>query len=330
VYNKSYVPLFKEQFVVCKSYKEFVEHITTQYETNGIYPNFISFAFMSSNADYILNGEDYSVYRSDEIYNEGSGVDCAEWIIKFCKEKGLKLPDYFIHDTNMTGRRIISKLFKLANENNGANVMDKANDESAETFDKANDESAEIPEIINDDCIEITNESESDISVSDTVKKRGRKKGWRKNTTIPVETAEVVENTLKTDNILVVSDTVKKRGRKKGWRKNTTIPVEIAEVNLNKNNILVVSDIETVEVVVPVENTLKTDNILVVSDTVKKRGRKKGWRKNTNIPVENITETPDTVLKDFHIAFASLTRYIKILENENFRLKNELKKLETF
>lgn len=273
VYYKSNNPFYKNQFVICTSYKEFTDHITKQYTQNGIYPDFISFDFMLSDNNYILNSEDYSVYFSDNMYNEGNGVDCAKFIIDFCKDNSLKIPEYIIHDTNMTGRRMITKLFTLAKESTKEDIeMTRINDNVL--FNKVQNESEST----------IDNQIEMPEKIA---KKRGRKKGWRKHSTNDIS----LDSQTFTESITEMSEkTVKKRGRKKGWRKASSIPVE--------NIVNVLNLTETTETT---ETTVTTKHIDVKSI------------------IDNTTNS-----------LVSLLEYIKILENENNDLKNELKKLKTF
>jgi hypothetical protein len=56
--------------------------------------------------------EDYSIHYGEETYTP-DGVECAEWILEFCKINNLPVPKYFIHDTNTTGKRFINKVFGL-------------------------------------------------------------------------------------------------------------------------------------------------------------------------------------------------------------------------
>lgn len=38
-----------------------------------------------------------------KTYKEKTGVDCAKWLVKYCKKNKLKLPEVFIHSANPVG-----------------------------------------------------------------------------------------------------------------------------------------------------------------------------------------------------------------------------------
>jgi hypothetical protein len=113
MFNKTNNPIFKQDFVVVKSYNQFVEYVEEQFKKDGSYPGFISF-------DYLLSPvrlqviEDYSIHMNDESYMN-SGQECAKWIVEFTKKNNLPTPKYIIHDQNSgpnsTGRMKISREF---------------------------------------------------------------------------------------------------------------------------------------------------------------------------------------------------------------------------
>lgn len=75
-------------------YNEFCEYIR-----NNVMPDFISF-------DHDLGDE-----HCDE-YSEKTGYDCAKWLIDWCLEKKLKLPDFIVHSANPVGKRNIESYLK--------------------------------------------------------------------------------------------------------------------------------------------------------------------------------------------------------------------------
>lgn len=96
-------PIYKEKdWVVVRSYDEFVEHITK----NGL-PDLISF-------DHDL-GNDHYQHTSGEIpydtFEEKTGYHCAKWLVDYCQDNELTLPEFMIHSMNpVGGRNIISVL----------------------------------------------------------------------------------------------------------------------------------------------------------------------------------------------------------------------------
>ena len=95
---------FNSEFVIVRNYDEFVNFI----RKNGL-PNIISF-------DHDLADEHYSsdMHASTEVYNknyetfqEKTGMDCAKWLVDYCLENGLQLPDYVVHSANPVGKKNI-------------------------------------------------------------------------------------------------------------------------------------------------------------------------------------------------------------------------------
>lgn len=109
IYYKSNNPLYKEQFVVIKSYQSFIDYVENTWKKDGSYPGFISFDYLLSDVTMQVT-EDYSVFQNDDSYTP-TGLECAQWIYEFCRSHNLPFPKYVVHDTNPTGRRFISKVF---------------------------------------------------------------------------------------------------------------------------------------------------------------------------------------------------------------------------
>jgi hypothetical protein len=76
-----------KDFVWITNYNEFTEHIIL----NGM-PEFISF-------DHDL-GVGYS------------GYDCAKWLVEYCLDNDLDLPDYKVHSMNPVGKNNIESLLE--------------------------------------------------------------------------------------------------------------------------------------------------------------------------------------------------------------------------
>ena len=80
---------------VVRSYKEFVAYI----ETNGL-PTRIAF-------DHDLSYEDQN---KTEGFIEKTGMDCAKWLVDYCIDKDLALPEFYVHSFNVVGRMNIANL----------------------------------------------------------------------------------------------------------------------------------------------------------------------------------------------------------------------------
>ena len=80
---------------VVRSYKDFVAYI----EQNGL-PTRIAF-------DHDLSYEDQN---KTENFKEKTGMDCAKWLVDYCIDKELALPEFYVHSFNVVGRMNIANL----------------------------------------------------------------------------------------------------------------------------------------------------------------------------------------------------------------------------
>lgn len=94
----------EDGWIVAKNYDEFTDIILK----NGI-PDLISYDHDLADEHYIAcdKGEN----RDD--YKEKTGLDCAKWMLEFCKSLNKDHPPYFIHSMNPIGTENIRKLLKL-------------------------------------------------------------------------------------------------------------------------------------------------------------------------------------------------------------------------
>ena len=87
---------------IVRSYDEFVRFITER----GM-PAIISFDHDLSfehypQGDLKIEPIDYSKFT------EKTGYDCAKWLVDYCAEKDLDLPDFYVHSFNPVGRMNIA------------------------------------------------------------------------------------------------------------------------------------------------------------------------------------------------------------------------------
>ena len=109
-----------DDWVIVRNYNEFVQHIEDSW-LHDAFPSKISF-------DHDLAEEHYrpSMFNDKEKYNayyvgfqEKTGMDCAKWLINFCMDNKLLMPEYYIHSMNpVGGQNILSILtnYKKLNE----------------------------------------------------------------------------------------------------------------------------------------------------------------------------------------------------------------------
>lgn len=101
-------PIYLENgWVICRNYKSFVSTI----EEMGL-PDFVSF-------DHDLADEHYRNYLSSgEVdysdYVEKTGYEAAKWLVNYCLDHKLELPEYAVHSDNPVGAGNILSHLKQA------------------------------------------------------------------------------------------------------------------------------------------------------------------------------------------------------------------------
>lgn len=88
----------EEKWDTVRDYNEFVEYLESYYKENKKLPELISF-------DHDLADKDF-----DEISQEKTGMDCAKWLVDFCIDNELSLPEYLCHSQNPAGKDNIMML----------------------------------------------------------------------------------------------------------------------------------------------------------------------------------------------------------------------------
>jgi len=85
-------PIYKyEKWVIVRNYIDFINIIMEK----GL-PNLISF-------DHDLS----DFYNIDGEKIEKTGYDCAKWLVNYCIDNNLDLPDYLVHSWNNVGSKNI-------------------------------------------------------------------------------------------------------------------------------------------------------------------------------------------------------------------------------
>ena len=109
VFRDTIDPNYKENntWSIVRTYDEFVKTI----DSNGI-PEFVSFDHDLSQEHYLPQNQDGDI-RYFKLANK-TGYHAAQWLINFCKENGLKFPEYKVHSQNPKGKENIIKLIEQA------------------------------------------------------------------------------------------------------------------------------------------------------------------------------------------------------------------------
>ena len=106
----------QKKWVVVKNYKEFVKHI----ESNGL-PKFISFDHDLADSHYTpqhlwTDYEKSKEWQDAQIHKEKTGYECAIWLVDYCMDNNLQLPNYYCHSMNPVGKdKIVGLLQSFQN-----------------------------------------------------------------------------------------------------------------------------------------------------------------------------------------------------------------------
>jgi hypothetical protein len=110
----TWVELPLVEWVIVRNYNEFVQQILT----NGL-PARITFdhdlAFEHMRDYFNVSKDEEKILDPLKLnykkYTEKTGYDCAKWLVNYCIEHNLDIPEYFVHSMNVIGKRnIISYL----------------------------------------------------------------------------------------------------------------------------------------------------------------------------------------------------------------------------
>lgn len=91
----------QNEWVICRTYTSFVNTI----ESMGL-PEFISF-------DHDLSD---TIWTPEDIFDdvEKTGYECAKWLVNYCLDHKLQVPDYAVHSMNPVGAERIMSYLKNA------------------------------------------------------------------------------------------------------------------------------------------------------------------------------------------------------------------------
>ena len=97
-FNKLFL---EEDWSIVRDYKEFANWISF----HGL-PDLISFDHDLADIHYEVDFKDWE-FTADQLGVEETGLDCAKWLVDYCLDNGLKLPQYIVHSANPAGRKNI-------------------------------------------------------------------------------------------------------------------------------------------------------------------------------------------------------------------------------
>lgn len=98
---------------IVRNYDEFINYILK----NGL-PSVISFDNDLADEHYVPSEywDNYDLskeFQESQSYREKTGNDCAKWLLEYCYENNLKLPQCMVHSANPVGADNIRKTLKL-------------------------------------------------------------------------------------------------------------------------------------------------------------------------------------------------------------------------
>ena len=98
-FHYTFETMFNDKdWVIVRNYKSFIFQIQKRFK-NGEFPSIIAF-------DHDLADIHYNQEAATETvdWHEKNGYHCAVWLCDFCMDNDLKLPDYYVHSMNPTGK----------------------------------------------------------------------------------------------------------------------------------------------------------------------------------------------------------------------------------
>lgn len=100
-------PYFNQYWKIVRNYEEFTDNILREYKKSN-FPELIGFDHDLSfehYSDMMGNAEEYN--KLSKTFQEKTGMDCAKWLVEFCMNNDLKLPEFYVHSMNPVGKENI-------------------------------------------------------------------------------------------------------------------------------------------------------------------------------------------------------------------------------
>ena len=98
-------------WMVVRSYDEFVKCI----KENGM-PAYISFDHDLAHEHYRASmynpDRHYNKYYTDGTFKEMTGYGCAQWLVEYCMDNKVPVPEYRVHSMNTIGKENIEGLLE--------------------------------------------------------------------------------------------------------------------------------------------------------------------------------------------------------------------------
>ena len=83
-------------WVIVRSAEEFIKTVNDKFK-DGEWPDLIAW-------DNDLSDEHYNPDIKQEDYKEKTGFFCAQWLVSFCLDNKMNMPEYIVHSQNPAGK----------------------------------------------------------------------------------------------------------------------------------------------------------------------------------------------------------------------------------
>jgi hypothetical protein len=105
VFKNTIDPIYEENdtWIVVRDYYQFINLI----QRVGV-PKLVSFDHDLTQNHYLPENQSNINYK---LIKGHTGYDAAQWLIDYCENKEVKLPEIRVHSSNLEGKRNIEELF---------------------------------------------------------------------------------------------------------------------------------------------------------------------------------------------------------------------------
>jgi hypothetical protein len=110
----NYEPFKDDDWLIVRNYEQFVETIENKFFHLNAFPEIIAFDhdLAQEHYDVVNLGCDCNSMPENFGFEEKTGYDCADWLVKFCMDNELELPNYYYHYMNPARKENILMLLK--------------------------------------------------------------------------------------------------------------------------------------------------------------------------------------------------------------------------
>jgi hypothetical protein len=104
----------EEEWITVRSFDAFADELQSRFDA-GYFPTLISFDHDLADVHYSHLDENIPY----DSFSERTGLHCARYLIDFCLEKELRLPQFIVHSMNPVGKVNITRLLQQFRDSQG-------------------------------------------------------------------------------------------------------------------------------------------------------------------------------------------------------------------